>query len=143
MISPSPKTSRSGNTLVELVTALAVLALVLTVALRLIFAVDRTLAPQGEAAGGTAACAALLQDVSQDLRAARATSGGGDALTLLGAGETSYAWDPDRGGTVRRGDDNRFYSGVRAEFSPEGSLVRVRLTAGLDRVSTAVAVRGQ
>ena len=136
-------TGRSGNTLVELMTALAVLALVLTVALRLVFAVDRTLLPQGEAAGGTAACAALLQDVSEDLRAARSTSGGGDALTLRGAGETRYAWDAERGGTVRRGEDNRLYQGVRAEFSREGSLVRVRLSAGLDRVSTAVAVRGQ
>jgi prepilin-type N-terminal cleavage/methylation domain-containing protein len=127
-----------GNTLVELMASLTIMAIVLSVFLRLLFTTDKIFAGQGEAAGGTVALALLLQDISDDVRAGHAVSGGGDALTV---GETRYAYDSRRGGTVRSGSDNRFYAGVRPEFTVAGPLVELRLRAGRQSVSTAVGVR--
>jgi type II secretory pathway pseudopilin PulG len=132
-----------GNTLVELLTSLTILTIVLTVFLRLLFATDRIFTPQGEAAGATTALALLLQDVSDDVRAARAVSANGDALTVSGPGETRYAYDSERRGTVRSGADNRFYPGVRPSFTVQGPLVEMHLTAGHQNLSTAVGVRNR
>jgi prepilin-type N-terminal cleavage/methylation domain-containing protein len=132
---------RRGNTLIELLTSMTILALVLSIFLRLLFATDRIFTPQGESAGATTALASLLQDVSADVWAARAVSGGGEALTVSGPGAARYAYDSRRAGTVRRGADNRFYAGVRPQFSVTGSLVQMRLSAGRQSVTTAVEVR--
>ena len=130
--------ARGGNTLIELMASLTIMAIVLSIFLRLIFATDRIFARQGESAGGTVALAMLLQDVSEDVRAGHAVSGGGEALTV---GGTRYAYDSRRGGTVRSGADNRFYAGVRPEFTVAGPLVELRLQAGRQSVRTAVGVR--
>ncbi|HEY3397632.1 MAG TPA: prepilin-type N-terminal cleavage/methylation domain-containing protein [Armatimonadota bacterium] len=135
--------TRRGNTLVEVLASITILTIVLSVFLRLVFATDRIFAPQGEAASATTALALLLQDVSTDVRGAGAISGGGDGLTVSGPGETRYAYNSARGGTVRSGADNRFYPGVRPQFAVAGSLVEMRLSAGRQSLSTAVGVRGR
>lgn len=91
---------RRGYTLVETVTALAVLTVVMGLTLRLIFASDRALGGQDTRAAELVAVSALLGDLGRDLRAAGAVSGGGGRLVV--AGPRTVTYETQGGRTLRR-----------------------------------------
>ena len=132
---------RRGNTLIELMVAITLLAVAGNVSMRLLYAGNRVLRPESARSAATGGQAALLEDLGSDLRAARGVSGGGSTLSVSGANAATYAWDERRQATVRTGDDARAYPGVHANFSREGRLVRVTLTAGDRTITTAYWVR--
>jgi len=132
---------RRGNTLIELMVALTLLAVAGNVSMRLLYAGNRILRPETARSAATGGQAALLEDLGSDLRGARGVAAGGNTLTVSGANAATYTWDERRQATVRTGGDARAYPGVRAAFSREGRLVRVTLTAGDHPLTTAYWVR--
>jgi prepilin-type N-terminal cleavage/methylation domain-containing protein len=134
---------RRGFTIIELLVAMALIAVASDACVRIIGASNRVFRPEAQRAAATGGQAALLLDLGADLRGARGLSGGGSSLTVSGFPEVTYAWDDSRQATVRRGPaaDTRAYPGVRASFLPAGRLVRVTLTAGPSTVTTAFCRR--
>lgn len=138
---------RHGSTLIEFMVAIAVLAVVVSVSLRLLYTSDRAL--QGEAARAASAggVARLLADLGEDLREASSVSGGGEALAVRGTRGLRYYWDDEQQATVRQGFsaqvEMRVYPGVRVEFKPGGSLVRVHISSGSIAVRTTYYLRNR
>lgn len=132
---------RRGYTLLELIVSLALLAVVVSVASRLLFTSDRALEAESDRAVALGGQGEMLSDLGRDLRGAAGASGGGDALTV-----GNVTWRSGEDGTVRsiagRPDQDRSYPHVGARFTIEGRLVTVELTSEAGTARTAFYMRG-
>jgi hypothetical protein len=123
----------------ECVIALGIMAMVLSVALRLIYASDVALGRERTASSGAGAMAAMMADVAADARPASGASADGASLTVGGA---KYSWDAGRKATVRQAaGDLRAYPGVRAKFGVSGRMVVVEAVAGKTVARTSCYMR--
>lgn len=132
---------KRGYTLIELIVSLALLAIVVSVASRLLFTSDRALEAESDRAVALGGQGELVSDLGRDLRGAAGASGGGGTLSVRGV-----TWRSDEGGTVRsvagQPDLDRTWPGIRARFTIEGRLVTVELTSGAGAARTAFYMRG-
>ncbi|MBD3291334.1 MAG: prepilin-type N-terminal cleavage/methylation domain-containing protein [Armatimonadia bacterium] len=132
---------KRGYTLIELIVSLALLAVVVSVASRLLFTSDRALEAESERAVALGGQGEMLSDLGRDLRGAAGASGGGATLTV-----GNVTWRSSEDGTVRsiagRPDQDRSYPKVQARFTIEGRLVTVDLTSEAGTARTAFYMRG-
>jgi prepilin-type N-terminal cleavage/methylation domain-containing protein len=130
---------RRGYTLLECVIALGLMAVVVSVALQLLYASDVALGRERTASAGAGAMAAMLGDVAADARPSSSASADGVSLTVGGA---KYSWDAGRRSTVRQSaGDLRAYPGVRAKFGVSGKMVTVEVAAGKAVARTSCYMR--
>ena len=138
---------KRGQTLIELVVAIAILAVVVPVSLRLLFAMDWAVTEQAEQAESIGNVAELLEDVGADLRAARKVNAVREKLRLWSRGQVYYYWDGRELATVRQTvgakGEMRIYPGARANFQQAGNMVRVRISAGEITLRTAFYLRNR
>jgi prepilin-type N-terminal cleavage/methylation domain-containing protein len=134
--------ARHGFTLLELLVAMAVMAVVVSVALRLLFLSDAALGRERMRSAATGAVARFLQDVGADVRSATGASASGASLVLAGPSRVRYLWDASQGATIRRvAGDTRTYPGVRPRFARAGSLVVVDAPTASGVARTACYMR--
>ena len=131
-----------GMTLVELVAATAVLAVIMGITLRLIFLSDRALGAQDTKAAAVASAASLLQDLGRDVRAAAGVSGAGSRLTLSGPQAVTYS--SADGQTTRHvsglpGEDRCYAATFDAE--PTGRLVNVTIRSPRVSLQSSIMIR--
>jgi prepilin-type N-terminal cleavage/methylation domain-containing protein len=139
---------RRGFSLMELVVAMAILAVITPLALRLLFTSDRALGTseaQAQAAGGQAQ---LLEDLARDINKASSASVQDGWLTLSAAGQrVTYSWVPRSQATVRTviapGGETRLYAGVQASFTLQGKLIAAQVQGTAEGLRTAFAMRNQ
>jgi prepilin-type N-terminal cleavage/methylation domain-containing protein len=135
---------RRGYTIIELLTTVAVLAVIAAVSLRLVFATDRALGGEQRKSTTHGSAAALLEDVSRDLRGATGASGGGE-VRISGAQSATYRWSEATGATTRvapgAADDGKQYVGARVSVAAGGRYVRVTVTSGSLNLQTGVCMR--
>ncbi len=130
---------RRGYALLECIIAIGIMAMVVSVALRLLFASDVALGREKTASGGAGAMAALMGDVAADARPSAGASADGASLSVGGA---KYSWDARRKATVRQATgDLRVYPGVRAKFGVSGKMVTVEAAAGKTVARTSCYMR--
>jgi prepilin-type N-terminal cleavage/methylation domain-containing protein len=137
---------RRGATLIEMMTAMAVTALLLTVVLRLVFFSDRALGAQENRGRSVAAAARLMADMSTDLRGATSASGGEGRLSIGGPQDVTYTWSAGQHAAVRHisglpGED-RVYPGTMFHANATGGLMTLALRNGKTSLTTAVRMRG-
>jgi len=138
---------KRGHTLIEMIVAIAILAVVLPVSLRLLFTMDWALGAEAEKLERTGGQAQLLEDLGADIRGARTARAGRDGLRLRGPTNLRYYWDEQQQATVREtlgaAGETRIYPGVRAEFVRTGRMVRVHISAGETELRTAYYLRNR
>jgi prepilin-type N-terminal cleavage/methylation domain-containing protein len=137
---------KRGYTLLELTVSMAILAVIVPVALRLMFTADRALGPGEAQATATGGQAQLLEDLARDTNSASSVSVKDGWLTVSSAGlRIVYSWVPQQGATVRTvmtpGGETRAYPGVRASFAIQGRLVRAEVQGSAGGLKTAFAMR--
>lgn len=119
---------RRGYTIIELITSIGVLSVLLSVMLSFLFASDRAserLAVRSVRQGNTAA---LLSDLSQDLRE--------------GALNRGATWTQSASGAARTASgDTRTYPGCRYSLTRRGRLAALTVTCGKERLQTTIFVR--
>lgn len=132
---------KRGYTLIELIVSLAILAIVVSVASRLLFTSDRALGAESDRAIALGEQGELLSDLGRDLRGASAASGGDATLTVA-----DVTWRSSEDGTIRsiagRPEMDQTYPHVRTQFRIEGPLVTVRLRSEAGTAETAFYLRG-
>lgn len=134
---------RRGYSLVELLVALAVLATLGTITLRLTFAGDRALQTHAAMATANGAAARLLQCVSDDLRAARSVSRGQPLIIGRADGRATYSPLSGRGGIRRTTADTvEDYLGVRLSVTGSGRMRTVTISVRALTLRTVVCQRG-
>jgi len=133
---------RRGYSLVELLVALAILATLGSITLRLTFAGDRALQTNAARATADSAALRLLRDVSDDLRAASSVSSSDPIAMQRPEGRVTYAPLPGGDG-VRRlaGDVIEDYPGVKLAVSAGGRLHTVTVRGQALTLRTAVCRR--
>ncbi len=138
---------KRGQTLIELVVAIAILAVVLPVSLRLLFTMDWALGTEADRMEVTGSQAQLLKDLGMDIRAARHATVRPATLHLRGPTELRYYWDEEEQATIRevagRPGETRQYGGIRAEFAGTSPIVRVHITGGPAALRTAYYLRNR
>ena len=136
---------RRGQTLLELMVAIAILAVIAAVALRMVFAADRAMSGPEEQVTTAGGQAQLLDDLGRDLRSARGASGGSGRLTVRGERTVVYEWSRSGNATVRRvvGRPNmtREYPGVRVAATVRGRIVNVDIRGDAMALGTAFYMR--
>ena len=137
---------RRGATLIEVMAATTVTAVLLTVVLRLVFFSDRALGAQENRGRSVAAAARLMADMSTDLRGATSASGGEGHLAVAGRQDVTYTWSAQHNAAVRHvsglpGED-RVYPGTMFRANATGGLVTLGLRNGKTSLTTAVRRRG-
>jgi len=119
---------RRGYTLIELLTSIGVLSVLLSVMLSFLFASDRAserLAVRSVRQGSTAA---LLSDLSRDVR---------DGALSRGA-----TWTQSATGAIRAtSGETRTYPGCRYSVTRRGRLATLTVTCGQERLQTTIFVR--
>ena len=125
---------RRGSTLTELAVAMGVLAVIMLVATRLLFASDRAMGAEVLKATQVGGAAELLADAGRDVR--QATNLRAQAGKLI-VGRARYV--SDEAGTVRseRGRETDRYPGVSASFSTQGRLVIVAVKTDNAQMGTS------
>ena len=138
---------RRGQSLIEMVVAIIVLAVVVPVSMRLLFAMDWALGGEADKLACIGSRAELLQDLGADIRAARRATDSGEGLRLWGPVPLRYYWDHEQDATVRQTigaeGETRVYPGVRAEFVRRGKMVHVRIVSGKTDLHTAYYLRNR
>jgi len=132
---------RRGSTLIELVVSLSILAVAVSVCLRLLFTMDRAVGSEEQQLTRTAGYTQLLDDLGADVRAAASAAATGSTLRLHGAAEVRYYWDDQQQATIRQAiapeSETTLYPHVRAAFEGDGPMVRVRLRSEKTDLRTA------
>jgi len=132
---------RRGYTLIELLVAMAVLATISSITLRLMFAGDRALQTNATRVASDSTALGLLGNVSDDLRAATSVGTGEPVAIQRPDGQATYAALP--GGGVRRQAGNMVedYPGVRLAVSAGGGLWNITVTGKGLTLTSAVGGR--
>jgi prepilin-type N-terminal cleavage/methylation domain-containing protein len=133
---------RRGHTLMELLVSLAVLAMLGSVTLRLMFAGDNALQAQTARATANSAALRLLHDVSDDLRAS-SSAGSGETLTIERPdGRVVYQALPQERAVRRTARDVvEDYPGVTLHVSGGGRLRTLTVTGKTLTLSTVACSR--
>lgn len=138
---------RRGSTLIELVVSLSILAVAVSVCLRLLFTMDRAVGSEEQQLVRTSGRTRLLDDLGADVRAARGATATGSVLRLHGAAEVRYYWDDQQQATIRRATaperHTTLYPHLRATFRRDGTMLRVRLRSGDADLRTAYYLRNR
>jgi len=136
---------RRGYLLMELLVSIALLAVVIAVATRLLFTSDRALAAEGEHIAAVGGAADLISDLGRDLRGAHSVSGGDVSLMIAGSPAIRYDYSRERGAVMRyvvgNPDLTREYPGLRVRFAVRGDLVTVDLSTSAGEMRTGFYLR--
>ncbi len=136
---------RRGQTLLELVVSLAILAIVVAVSLRLVFISDRALGQESDRVASVGGQAQLLEDLGRDLRTARSAVSAGGRLHIISSHSVIYQWSGEKRATVRRviGQPNtvRHYPGVQTDFAVRGKFVEASIRSDAGTLRTGFCMR--
>ncbi len=131
---------RRGTSLIELLVALAVLATLGTVTLRLMFAGDRALQTQAERATATSAALRLLHVAADDVRAAASVGIGEPPIVQRPEGRVTYSRTAD--GTCRRaGEEIEEFPGVTLSLTGGDRLCTITVRGKSQTLTTVVCRR--
>lgn len=132
---------RRGYSLIELLVALAILATISSVTLRLMFAGDRALQANAGHAASDSMALRLLGEVSDDLRAATSVSTGQQIVVQRPDGPATYTALPDVGLRRQAREVTEDYPGVKLTVRADGRLWAITITGKTLTLRSAVAGR--